>query len=74
MASAYRDCRVYQDRLVDYEALSIPAAAADGRTAEMGNGEDLYEHGVISAVNSLAAAKGVKLCQPAREAARMMLD
>ena len=29
------------------EAIGIPAAAADGMTAELGNGIDLYETGVI---------------------------
>src|SRR5688572_9306149 len=33
------------------EALGIPAAAADGDTAELGNGLDLYDTGVISYVN-----------------------
>ena len=36
------------------EALGIPAAAADGMTAELGNGIDLYETVLISRVNILA--------------------
>ena len=42
------------------EAIGIPAAAADGMTAELGNGIDLYETGVISRVNILAERAGVK--------------
>ena len=51
----------------------IPGAAVDARTARMGDGQSTYFDGVISAVNALAAAKGVKVGQPAREAARLML-
>lgn len=42
-----------------YEALGIPAAAADVMTAEMGNGLDLLQNGVISRVNSLAEDAGI---------------
>lgn len=42
-----------------FEALSIPAAAADAMTAEMGDGLDLYENGVITRVNALAEDAGV---------------
>ena len=37
------------------EALGIPAVAADGESAELGNGEDLYREGVVSRLNILAA-------------------
>jgi hypothetical protein len=36
------------------EALGIPCAVVDGMTAELGNGEDLYRSGVISATRSAA--------------------
>ena len=43
------------------EALGIPAATADGMTAEMGNGADLYENGVISHLNYPAERCGVQV-------------
>lgn len=52
----------------------IPGACVDARTARMGDGQSTYFDGIISAMNTLAAAKGVKVGQPAREAARLMLD
>lgn len=55
------------------EALGIPAAAAAGMSAEMGNGADLYENGVISRVNYLAEGCGVKVGMPVREAADLLL-
>jgi hypothetical protein len=42
-----------------YEALGVPAAAVDTNTAEMGNGRDLYEEGVISRINDCAQRLGV---------------
>lgn len=42
-----------------YEALGVPAAAVDSGTAEMGNGRDLYEHGVLSRVNDCAQRMGL---------------
>jgi len=56
------------------EALGIPAATADGMTAEMGNGRDLYEHGVVSHLNYPAERCGVQVGMPVREAARLMRD
>lgn len=56
-----------------YEALAIPAAAADVMTAEMGNGADLYEAGVISVVNELAALIGVRVGMTVREAAQLLM-
>jgi hypothetical protein len=52
----------------------IPGACVDARTARMGDGQSTYFDGIISAMNSLAEAKGVKVGQPARDAARLMLD
>ncbi|WP_442580081.1 hypothetical protein ACSBOB_32240 [Mesorhizobium sp. ASY16-5R] len=59
------DCAIGKDGagvagLWFYEALDIPAAAADVRTAEMGNGTDLYENGIVSRVNELAEGLGLR--------------
>lgn len=56
------------------EALGIPAATADGMTAEMGNGRDLYEHGVINRLNYPAERCGVKLGMSVAEAALLLRD
>lgn len=56
------------------EALGIPAAAAAGMSAEMGNGGDLFESGTISRRNYPAERCGVELGMPVREAAELMLD
>ncbi|MFO1377927.1 MAG: hypothetical protein U1F14_13100 [Steroidobacteraceae bacterium] len=56
------------------EALGIPAAAAEGDSAELGNGGDLYEQGVISRMNILAENCGVRQGQPVAEAAQLLLD
>src|SRR5215217_7589673 len=47
------DCAIGKDGagiagLWFYEALGVPAAAADVMTAEMGNGDDLYQNGIVS--------------------------
>lgn len=42
------------------EALNIPAAVADVATVELGNGVDLYEHGIVSFVNRPAHDCGVE--------------
>lgn len=51
----------------------IPGAAVDANTARMGDGQSTYFDGVISAVNSLAYAKGVRRGQTAKEAAMLLL-
>lgn len=56
------------------EALGIPAAAADGMSAELGNGLDLYETGVISRVNILAERCGIAEGMSVKDAARLLLD
>lgn len=56
------------------EALGIPAATADGMTAEMGNGEDLYVNGVVSHVNYPAERCGVQVGMSVRRAADLLLD
>lgn len=55
------------------EAIGIPAAAADGMSAELGNGLDLYETGVISRVNILAERCGVAEGMTVKEAAEILL-
>jgi uncharacterized protein YunC (DUF1805 family) len=56
------------------EALGIPAAAADGESAELGNGDDLYRAGRISRVNILAEQCGVTRGMTVVEAADLLLD
>lgn len=73
------DCAIGKDGagiagLWFYEALDIPAAAADVMTAEMGNGRDLYEEGVISRVNELAEGLGVKPGMKVEAAAKLLLE
>jgi len=57
-----------------YEALNVPAAAADAMTVILGDGVDVYKNGRISFVNRPAADCGVKVGMPVNEAARLMLD
>lgn len=73
------DCAIGKDGagiagLWFYEALDIPAAAADVMTAEMGNGRDLYENGVISRVNELAEGLGLAPGMSVADAAAMLLE
>ncbi|MEC8975050.1 MAG: hypothetical protein VX725_04735 [Actinomycetota bacterium] len=55
------------------EALGIPAAAADGMSAELGNGIDLYETGIISRMNILAERAGVSEGMTVSEAAKILV-
>jgi hypothetical protein len=55
------------------EALGIPAATADGMTADMGNGADLYTSGVVKHVNYVAETCGVRAGMTVREAADVLL-
>lgn len=52
----------------------IPGASVSALTARMGDGQSTYFDGVISAMNSLAEAKGVRIGQTAREAAAHLLN
>jgi hypothetical protein len=68
------DCAIGKDGagiagLWFYEALAVPAAAVDVMTAEMGNGSDLYDNGIVSRVNDAAQALGIQPGMSAREAA-----
>lgn len=56
------------------EALGIPAAVAAGMSAELGNGEDLYQSGVISHLNYPAQMCGVEVGMTVRQAADILLD
>jgi len=72
------DCAIGKDGagiagLWYYEALGVPAAAADVMTAEMGNGADLYDNGVVSRVNDAAQALGIAPGMPVSDAARCLL-
>jgi len=55
------------------EADGLAGATVDARGARMGDGHSTYEDGVISACNAHAAARGVRVGQPAREAALALL-
>ena len=72
------DCAIGKDGagvagLWYYEALSVPAAAVDVMTAEMGNGSDLYDNGIVSRVNDAAQALGITPGMTTREAADYFL-
>ncbi len=64
MAAFGLDCAIGKDGagiagLWYYEALGIPAGAVDSSTAEMGDGADTYECGVLSRVNDQAQRLGL---------------
>jgi len=72
------DCAIGKDGagvagLWYYEALGIPSAAVDVMTAEMGNGNDLYDNGIISRVNDAAQALGIDPGMTTQEAAKYLL-
>ncbi len=56
------------------EALNIAAAVADVMTVRLGDGVDLYLHGLISFANQPARDGGVLAGMPVAKAARLMLD
>lgn len=73
------DCAIGKDGagiagLWYYEALGVPAAAADSSTAEMGNGSDLYEQGVISRINDAAQRLGIVPGLSVRDAVQALAD
>lgn len=68
------DCAIGKDGagiagLWYYEAFGVPAAAVDTETAEMGNGRDLYENGIVSRVNDCAQRLGIQPGMTAQEVA-----
>jgi hypothetical protein len=73
------DCAIGKDGagiagLWYYEALGVPSAAVDVMTAEMGNGRDLYDNGIVSRVNDAAQALGIEPGMSCGDAARFMLS
>ena len=51
----------------------LAGATVDARRARMGEGLSSYRDGIVSAVNALAAAAGVRVGMPAAEAAALLL-
>lgn len=51
----------------------VPGATVSADSARIGDAMSTWNDGVISAVNELAAAKGVRVGMPAQDAARLML-
>jgi hypothetical protein len=67
------DCAIGKDGagiagLWYYEALGVPAAAADSMSAEMGNGADLHDNGILSRVNDCAQRLGLAPGMTVKEA------
>jgi hypothetical protein len=54
-------------------AVGLAGATVDARSARMGDGLSTYRDGAISAVNALAAVRGVEIAQPAALAAELLL-
>lgn len=72
------DCAIGKDGagiagLWFYEALGIPGAAVDTQTAEMGNGLDMWNNGVISRVNDCAQQLGLEPGMTTQEAVDALL-
>jgi hypothetical protein len=61
------------DGLPILDQMGIAGAAVAATSARIGDGLSTYNDGVISAINSLAASRGVKVGMPAKEAAALML-
>lgn len=55
------------------DAAGVAAGAVAAASARIGEPQSLWETGVVSACNLAAEARGVRIGQPAREAARAML-
>jgi hypothetical protein len=56
-----------------YEALNLRAVTVDVMTVELGNGLDVYTHGIISRVNAPAQRCGVRVGATVKDAAKLML-
>ena len=54
------------------EAIGIPAASVAAESAELGQGRDMYDAGVISRVNILAERCGVEMGMPVARAAELL--
>lgn len=55
------------------EAMGVLGATVDCMTARIGEGQDAYQNGCISAVNNLARSAGIEVGQEVAEAANRML-
>src|SRR2546430_738523 len=60
------------DGLPILDQMGMAGAAVAATSARIGDGLSTYNDGVISAINSLAASRGVKVGMPAKEAAALM--
>jgi uncharacterized protein YunC (DUF1805 family) len=60
--------------MVTVAAEGLYGATVDARRARMGDGLSTWHDGIISAVNTLAAAAGVKVGMRAQEAARILVN
>jgi hypothetical protein len=60
--------------MAELDALGLPGASVSTQSARLGDGRSTYFDGIISAVNALGAAKGVRVNQTAIEAADRLLD
>ncbi|KPQ05690.1 MAG: impB/mucB/samB family [Rhodobacteraceae bacterium HLUCCA12] len=56
------------------DAYMIPGAAVEGMSARISDGRNMYEDGILSAVNGSAALMGISPGMPVRDAARILLD
>ena len=56
------------------KSIGVPAASVDHRSALLGDASSIYQDGIVTAANQLAAALGVQTGQPAREAAARLLN
>lgn len=56
-----------------FQAHFVPAAAVDNFSAKIGDGEDTYESGCISAINDEASKCGITIGMQVKEAAMKML-
>ena len=59
--------------LTSVAAEGLAGATVDARRAKMGDALSSYNDGIISAVNALAAAAGVRIGMTAREAAKILV-
>ncbi|MGI4812576.1 MAG: hypothetical protein ACRYG5_01880 [Janthinobacterium lividum] len=72
------DCAIGKDGagvsgLWYFEALGVASAATDVMTAEMGNGQDMFDSGVISRVNDEAQKLGIEAGMTVSAAAHALL-
>lgn len=76
-AAIFNDAGIGKDQagitgLAALEAIGMAAAAVSHQTARIGDGAHTLENGVVSRVNALAAACGVRAGMKAREAAELL--